>query len=88
MNGVTINIFADSSEQDYWREMLVDNRHLPVAWEIIPSDNMIRIQMNVAAIDFNFIDLEIIIFNNGDWQDIVVSNTHLDHVSIVASNKY
>lgn len=88
MNGVIINIYVDESEEEYWKEELVNYRHLPVAWEIIPRDKLIKIQMNVAAIDFNVLDLEIIVFNNGEWEDILMGHEHFDHVSIVASNKY
>lgn len=88
MNGVIINIFADMSESDYFEEELVKYRHLPVACEIIERDKLVRFQMNVAAVEYTFIDVRIIIFNNGDYEDVIIGHEHIDHISTVASNKY
>lgn len=88
MNGVIINIFADESEMEYFKEELVNYRHLPVAWEMIARDKMIRVQMNVASVEFECFDVEILVFNNGDVEDIIINHDHFDHISIVASNKY
>ena len=88
MNGVIINIFADISESNYFEEELVKYRHLSVACTIIERDKMVRFQMNVAAVEYNFLDVEIIVFNNGDYEDILIGHEHFDHISIVASNKY
>ena len=88
MNGVIINIYADESEMEYFKEELVNYRHLPVAWEMIERDKMIRVQMNVASVEFDLFDVEIIVFNNGDCEEIIINHDHFDHISIVASNKY
>ena len=88
MNGVIINIFADESEMEYFKDELVNYRHLPVAWEMIERDRMIRVQMNVASVEFEFFDIEILVFNNGDVEDIIINHDHFEHISIVASNKY
>lgn len=88
MNGVIINIYADESEMEYFKEELVNYRHLPVAWEMIERDKMIRVQMNVASVEFELFDVEILVFNNGDCEDIIINHDHFDHISIVASNKY
>ena len=86
MNGVIINIYADASELEYFKEELVNYRHLPVMFEMIKRDDMIRVQMKVASVEFELFDVEIIVFNNGDFEDIIINHDHFDHISIVASN--
>ena len=85
MNGVSINIYFNKEDIDYFENELVNSRKLPVACTII-DDTTAKIQMNVAALNMDFLVTEIIAFNNGDYEDIMINNDRYSHISIVASN--
>lgn len=88
MNSILVNIYFNMEDEDFWKEEIYNYRKIPASWEPIPRDNMIRLQMNVAAVDFNMVDLELIVFNKGDWEDILIGHEFFDHISIVSDNKY